>query len=427
MKVRKITPLRLYTIFAIIVSITALLILSFRHKLVLDPLGTPAAPSAYWPVQSIDTMKYSRDAAREGANNPEFDILIDNQVREIAKTGATHVAIGTPYDAEFIPYMSKWIEAARKYKLKVWFRGNMAGWEGWFEYPRIDRTVHTQSVKDFILENPTLFEDGDIFVSCPECENGGPGDPRMTQDTEGYRSFIINEYKVVKQAFKDINKSVIANYYSTNGDVARLIMDKETTKQLDGIIAVDHYVKSPQQLVEDIDDYARQSGGKVVLGEWGAPIPDIHGEMTPEEQADYLEETFDLLKDNENIEAINYWVSRGGSTELWSDDATPKAGVAVLRKYFKPRMITGKIVDINGNGIGDMTIMTQKRHVKSDKDGLFAIPVIEDYEISIMKDDYSQRVVTLKEADTDLGHVEMQLVNEDFVDKLKLFFRSLLP
>ena len=140
------------------------------------------ARERFFQVQSIDTMKYSRDTAREKLKDVKFDEVIDAQIKNIAATGATHVSLGTPYDEEFLPFLKRWVAAARKYGLKVWFRGNWSGWENWFDYPKFkDGKVHSEKTKKFILENSNLFEDGDVFTACPECENGGPGDPRITK------------------------------------------------------------------------------------------------------------------------------------------------------------------------------------------------------------------------------------------------------
>ena len=70
----------------------------------------------------------------------------------------------------------------RKHGLSVWFRGNFSGWEEWFGYPKIKAYEHINKTRNFIINNPELFADGDIFTSCPECENGGPGDPRDTNN-----------------------------------------------------------------------------------------------------------------------------------------------------------------------------------------------------------------------------------------------------
>jgi hypothetical protein len=292
-------------------------------------------PEKRWKVAAIDTVKYSRDMAKEKAASTTFEQEIDRQVQNIANTGATHVSIGTPYDDEFIPFMSKWVASARKYGLKVWFRGNFSGWEMWFEYPRISREEHTRLVKEFISANGNLFEDGDIFTTCPECENGGPGDPRHNNDLTGHREFLINEYRISKESFRLIGKNIITNYFPMNGDVAKLVMDIETTRNLGGVVTVDHYVKDPRKISEELTELANSSGGKIVLGEFGAPIPDIHGDITEEDQADWVSETLAQLLLNTNVIGINYWTSMGGSTAIWNYDGTPKKTVDVLTRYFK--------------------------------------------------------------------------------------------
>jgi hypothetical protein len=294
-----------------------------------------------WEFASIDTMKYSRDIAREKANDPKFDIVIERMVSDIAATGATHVAIATPYDPEFIPFLTRWVKAARRNNINVWFRGNFSGWEGWFDHPKINRDIHQQQLVAFIEENQKLFNDGDIFSPCPECENGGPGDPRLTGDVDGYRKFLIAETDIASKAFKEIGVNVSANYHSMNGDVARLIMDKETTRKLGGVVVIDHYVKTPDILVADIKDLASKSGGKIILGEFGAPIPDIHGSMTEEEQAEWINEALIRLEKTPEFVGVNYWVNTGGSTELWDSDGNKKKAVDVVT-YFYTTLTTKK-------------------------------------------------------------------------------------
>ena len=177
----------LVTIF-IFVSILGILYLTISDKDISSKLDTKKRS---WEIKSIDTVKYSRDLAREKLKDSSFDQTIDDQVRLISGTGATHLAVGTPYDKEFLPFLKRWITAARKYNLKVWFRGNLSGWEGWFNYKKISRDEHTKMIQEFILTNGELFENGDVFSACTECENGGPGDPRKTDDVNNFRSFLI--------------------------------------------------------------------------------------------------------------------------------------------------------------------------------------------------------------------------------------------
>lgn len=316
-------------VLIIIAAIVILLVFLFGFRKE-TPLISPS-----WPrFLSIDTMKYSRDLSREKLGDTLFDSVIDIQVKNIANTGATHVAIATPYDEEFYPMLKRWVLAARKYNLKVWFRGNWSGWEGWFDYPKITRAEHTRKIEEFITKHKDIFIDGDIFTACPECENGGPGDPRQTGDIAGFRKFLINEYNVTKSLFKIINKNVGSNFNSMNGDVARAVMDKQTTSALNGIVTIDHYVATPEKLLSDIREISRTSGGKIVLGEFGAPIPDINGDMDESEQAAWISKALRLLLSSETVVGINYWTNIGSSTALWNEDNTPKAAVGVIRSIF---------------------------------------------------------------------------------------------
>ncbi len=292
-------------------------------------------PEPRWKVAAIDTVKYSRDLAREKAISKSFEAEIETQIKNIADTGATHVSIGTPYDSEFDQFLSKWVMVARKYNLNVWFRGNFSGWEGWFEHKKITRDEHKKMLEEFIKRNGDLFEDGDIFTSCPECENGGPGDPRNNGDLLGHRQFLIDEYQITKEAFRLIGKNVTSNYFPMNGDVARLVMDKETTRSLGGVVTVDHYVFDSVKLNNDLTELSISSGGKVVLGEFGAPIPDIHGKMTEDEQSEWIDQTLGLIYSNPNVIGISYWTNIGGSTGIWGSDNSPKKAVTILTKYFK--------------------------------------------------------------------------------------------
>lgn len=318
----------------IFLAFTSIFILSLVLGFFTFQFIKPSQKKPVFEIRSIDTVKYSRDVAGQMLDNEEFDTQIQIQVSDIASTGASHIAISTPYDERFVPFLRRWVKQSRSYGLKVWFRGNFSGWERWFEYDSIDRETHKKLVEEFILKNPDLFEDGDIFTSCPECENGGAGDPRQTGDTQGFRQFLIDEYDISSKAFGSINKKVYSGFYSMNYDVASLVMDRETTSKLGNVVVIDHYVKSPHKLASDVEVIAQKSGGKVVLGEFGVPIPDIHGQMTEKEQAQWIETSLSLLSKSPSLLGVNYWVSVGGSTQLWSPKGEKREAVDVLIKYF---------------------------------------------------------------------------------------------
>lgn len=308
--------------------------LAVMYVLVSKVMYTSTPLKNHWKFQSIDTMKISRDRAREMRDNPAFDNEIEIQIRDIAATGATHVGIGTPYDEEFIPILRQWVNVARKYKIKVWFRGNFSGWEKWFGYNQISQQEHMDKTRQFILNHGDLFEDGDIFSSCPECENGPRLQTGNMYEVQKYREFLIAEYNITKESFKKINKNVQSNYFSMNLDVAKAVMDPQTTSQLDGLVVIDHYVRKPEQLASDVEMIAHKSGGKVVLGEMGAPIPDLNGQMNDEQQQRWLQDAFIFLSNVEELEGINYWVNKEGTTAIWRPDNSPRPAVEVITKYF---------------------------------------------------------------------------------------------
>lgn len=357
----------------------------------------PRPVTSFWAIRSVDTMKYSRDMARQTLKDPEFDAVIDRQVHAIAETGANYVAIATPYDEEFVPVTKRWVAAARRYDLSVWFRGNFSGWEGWFEYKKIDQIQHLRMTRAFILNHPDLFADGDIFVACPECENGGPGDPRFNGQLERHRDFLRSLDVTAKQAFSQIKKKVATNYYSMNGDVARLTMDVKTTNDLGDIVAIDHYVESPRQLVRDVNYIAAQSEGKIVLGEFGAPIPDIHGKFNAAQQAQWIDSALSELTASPFLIGLNYWVGTGGSTALWNDDGNPYAGVSALTKFYKPQSLFGVITDELGKPVSGATVETNYRRVTTDSKGYYQLPYIPDknFMLQVTAPGYWARRITL--------------------------------
>ncbi len=416
--------------FAAIFSASGIFFL-FLSSFLIPPqhfsIDNLAPTLSFWPVRSIDTMKYSRDLSREKMNDAKFDEVIDSQLRNIAATGATHAGIGTPYDKEFIPMLTRWVKSARKYNLKVWFRGNLSGWEKWFGYEGITRDNHIESIKKFIIENPGLFEDGDIFSSCPECENGGLGDPRKTGDTVEYRKFLICEYETAKAAFRKIGKQVDANYFSMNYDVASLIMDKETTSALGGKVVIDHYVASPEKLVKDAEYLAAKSGGKIVFGEFGAPIPNIHGYMAPEEQAQWIKNSLFLLAGSEEVIGINYWVNVGGSTGIWDSKGKQSPSVEIIRDFYKPDTIFGRITDTLYYPVHNAEISGSAQTVLTGKDGYFKMPVPKNSGASlrISAPGFKAKDQIMPEFGRPIN-IMLEKNNEDSLFKMRLFVKNTL-
>jgi hypothetical protein len=333
-RIMKFSKDEILFLFAVFLFGVTLILIVFKFITIPQRI-TEAIPTKRWQIQSIDTMKYSRDQARAGLNNPTYTQEVNKQVAQIAATGANYIAIDTPYDDEFSPVLRLWVHAARVNNLHVWFRGNWAGWEGWFNYPSINEATHISKTQQFIIENKNLFQDGDIFTACPECENGlklNTGDPAQVAS---FRQFLIAENSMEKKTFVLIGKNVSVGYISMNADVARAVMDKQTTQELGGIVVIDHYVNSPQQLASDVADIAQMSGGKVVIGEFGAPIPDLQGTMTDDQQKNWIQDALQLLAVDKDLVGVNYWVNEGGSTALWRPDGSAKPAVSIVTSFYQ--------------------------------------------------------------------------------------------
>jgi hypothetical protein len=325
-----------------------------------------------WEVCSIDTMKTSRDRARSELSNEAFNTTIEQEVMAIKNTGANYIAIDTPYDDEFLPFLERWVKYAREYDLHVWFRGNWSNWEGWFDHPRdMTPAQHLVKTKTFIIEHPTLFVDEDIFEACPECENTGYW-PQPEKDQQ-YNDFIQAEVKTTHEAFTKINKHVYSHYVSIIGGRAREVLTKETIGKLNNIVTIDHYIRNPKQISEYFD-YFSSYGARVLLSENGAPIPSLHGQMDDDQQATYLQGVLDeLYVKKDTVLGYNYWVISQGTTQLVTADGTPRKSYTVLQQYFLPFRLTGRITDTAGTQLTNIALSVDGgiTYVKTDANGVY--------------------------------------------------------
>jgi hypothetical protein len=211
-----------------------------------------------------------------------------------------------------------------------------------------------------------------------------------------------------------------------NGDVANLIMDKETTKALGGVITVDHYVEDPKVLVDDLVNIAKKSGGKVVLGEFGVPVPDIHGNMTQEEQSAWLEKFFTEALQYPEIIGINYWVSFGGSTELWKSGGEARNAVEVINKYFNPKTLEITIINEINSPVVHAEVLHTGRVYPSDNDGIVTLPFIsEQEELEITANGYSTKLLPISEG-LEQGKIVLKKDTENLYFRLIKMLLSLL-
>lgn len=318
-------------------------------KPLYDPLiadiSTVTDTAPFWEWQCIDTMKYSRDTARAWGDKPdELTAEIKLQIKTIKDMGANCVALATPYDDEFVPFLTKWVDAARKNNLKIWFRGNFSGWEGWFDYPKLKSPEeHNQKTYTFIVNNPDLFTNGDIFTPAPEPENGIFGDPRQSNDKRNsFNKFLKSSYANCQKAFSQIGKKVVCGAFSTNYDVARDSLDKNTVSQVGNNVAIDHYISDASKYDSDLANIHNKYGASVFVGEFGAPIPDLNGGMGDTSQSKFVGELLlAIYKHRDFVSGLNYWTLRGGSTQIIDDIGNIRSVSGTLKSYFSPGFVRG--------------------------------------------------------------------------------------
>lgn len=304
------------------------------RRTLFSPQETEAR-NGTWQFASIDTMKQSRDSARDPRITPEF---ISNEIRAIKELGATHVAIATPYDDEFIPVLTEWVTQTRKQGLKVWFRGNFCSFdrqygtenEGWFGYPHEpDETKHHDRIQQFITNYPDLFQKGDIFTPWPEPENV----INFYENPQRYYNFLTTSYQTAQQAFTNIGKrNDIQINFSMNGDVARRLTP-EVVDTLGNTVVIDHHVDDPQKMGAYIQAIIELYGPavKVIIGEFGAGA-----EMTELEQALFVEKLLqEIEKFPDNINGVNYWVIRGGPSGLLTEEGFPRRVTEVIKTNYR--------------------------------------------------------------------------------------------
>lgn len=367
----------------------AVFVLEFRAPVSPQAAGradaTPALPEPplgqLWHFQCIDTMKYSRDAAREFLDGPTRSAqFIAEEVGIIKSLGATCVSVGTPYDEEFVPLLRQWTTAIHAAGLKVWFRGNFAGWEGWFSYPLLKSAdEHYSKTYAFIVDHPDLFAEGDIFSPAPEAENGLLGSPWVSNSArKALVDFAWRASDTCQRAVVAIHKKVHCGYFSANGDVARDIYTRDVLQKAGAVTVIDHYIPSTAQYGRDLDAYAKKHGLPIVIGEFGAPIPDLHGTLNEQEQAQYVNELFrQLYVHKKQILGLNYWVLRGGSTQLLNTDGSERAVMQVIRDYFMPGQLVGTVVDGIGRPVKSVVVTTGDgvQSVQTDAKGGFTLSV----------------------------------------------------
>lgn len=361
-------------------------------------------PNRLWDYQCLDTMKFSRDTARQFmSEREEANEFIKKEIDIIKSFGANCLAVATPYDEEFIPILEEWVNAAHDANLKVWFRGNFSGWENWFDYPKFtNEQQHHTATRNFLQKHNNLLKPGDIFTPAPEAENGIIGNPWESEARkERLRKFVTDSYKICSDTLIEVGKvEVKCGYFSANGDVAEKVYNPDTIANTGGVVVIDHYIKTSQRMSDDIQRLAENQKANVAIGEFGGPIPDINGTMTEDEQEKFVRELLRVFyEQKDKITLINYWVLRGGSTTLINDDGTEREVVEAIKDYYQPGKLNIKVVNTLGQSVDNVEVKTEDgvQNLVTDEDGELGITLpAGDSILKVIKQDYEEKSESVK-------------------------------
>jgi hypothetical protein len=422
-------------LFFIFICITLLLISVKVLHLTPDPNYQVSAISSvqqFWPYECIDTMKTSRDNARNWANIPNLKDLISKEMEEIKKIGANCVAIDTPYDSEFLPFLTIWVNGARNNNLHIWFRGNLSGWEQWFNYDKLsDENNLLSEINTFINQNSDLFKDGDIFTYAPEAENGGPFNQVSPAEYPRYKAFLQNEYSTCLTSFLKLKKNVVCNWLSMNGGLAQRMFDQKTVNNIGKVVTIDHYIKTPEEMNQYINTLSSDFGAKIVIGEFGAPIPEINGSMTENEQARFVDSLMQqMYKNKDKMEGVNYWTLYSGSTAILNEDYSQRQVANIIANYYRPGVIYGKVQDSKGIPIIGAKLTTSDGYNTADSNssGNFQIlvPANQTANITAEKNNYNSQNTSFYPKQNEIINYNFTLKSkENGLSKLKDYFLKL--
>ncbi len=293
---------------------------------------------------SIDTMKVSRDTARQPLSEQEITKIVDAS----ASLNANYITVDTQWD--YPGYMAEWIKAIRSTgRRHVWFRIAPNQWEDTNGSTGIMTPAqYIASEREFILAHPSFFEPGDILDPCSEAEQGlywkatyGQGWTNNAPNvaTSAYNAFLRQTTDVADATLQQngIN-GVITTIRSVNSFVAThpSVLERATVEKF-GAITVDSYpdkdtlnpAVAAQVRIAELNQIETLWHVPIVIGEMGysndIPVDDAT-------QQAVLRAEFAQLQSLPYLKGVNYWVGAGSNAAGgYTYILTRKNGAWVLR------------------------------------------------------------------------------------------------
>jgi hypothetical protein len=268
------------------------------------------------PIRGVDFMKNTKDTTK---NQPSDASIVNYCEFAYRNLNLTHGALVFPidplswYPSGYVPAprpiiecYQKWVDELRKRHIKVLHRAvsfGMEGREGFLwrvgsnRFPAgnvaavlsgADRNNWLGVMYDFIVNNPNLFADGDIWAPFPERTEGifdQPSGIHSFLDPNtlpgSYAQFFQDVKTVSDAAFASIGKSLLTGHTADNYSEVRSQYIFQSRYTQAGIVPFDYYQNynndgyGKDALSEDIDAvYYGRSNLPLFWQEWG-PTPDI--------------------------------------------------------------------------------------------------------------------------------------------------------
>jgi hypothetical protein len=128
--------------------------------------------------------------------------------------------------------------------------------------------------------------------------------------------------------------------------------------------------------------------------------------MTDEEQAQWVKETLKLLSANPHLVGLNYWTDMGGSTAIWNDHGEAKPAVAVIQKFYTPKVVVGTITNTAGNDVDQVSFQSERDNVLAIGRN-FQVPYLNtDESITVTAPGYQKAAFTVTQL-IDNSHISL--------------------
>ncbi len=309
-----------------------------------------------WKLQSVDTMKWSKDTMR--GQKTESEIL--SLVKKDKKLGLTHMTVDCPYDdySDYDPviesgYKEKWLNNIRANNMNVWHRQHFNEWEGDYDFQKITpRTTPSRALGDaagvlagtdtsswlylhynYIKTHSSEFVAGDIFSPIAEIENAGYAGATTDQFSDAMElwEFIRDLITVCNRAFADIGleDEIYIGFFGHSGYTVMNKID-EFTVDCEKFLSIDHYVFDDTTMSSDLDTIIDYFDVPLHIGEWGN-----YQDSDETTNATLVTTIYNVFSGKTDIFGVSYWDDIGGSYEsLLNSDLTEKENYYAVQNFF---------------------------------------------------------------------------------------------